>query len=151
MCLTKVTDIPAVPDRKVRRGYKIVELHMVIPGKIHYFVNPFFRIGDKDELDFGVWHNSGDGMLSSDRDERYENGFHIFKTIKDAKRSILWKYSRQNYYIIQVEYSNVVCVGTEDDSVVVVAKKIKYLPNYIDSAVPRSQSPIPLIRKGDRV
>lgn len=114
MCLSYVTNNKHYPE-KTGIGYKIVE------DQGDGFINLVFSFykGTKLLNPYHKWLKADEQEVKSNiplpfqPKMRYEPGFHIFETEKDAKIYLSYISTIRNLKIVRVHYKNVVAQGVE--------------------------------------
>ena len=113
-------------DNRVGRGYKVFSTKAHGHYDDQKYVNGCFFGGKTD-----VWLRDNPEKGESDcprlsiEGDSHPRGFHIFKTLKGAKR---WAGSRDVIY--PVEYRHVLARGTQDGEPAVVALEVKINTEY---------------------
>ena len=115
MCLTVV-------DKKIRKGngvgYKVFSI-----DRSYHLVFPYW--GGRIKYDY--WYVDKSRRLlrvSSDRDEFYPAGYHIYPKLEDAQDYVEGWYGGWKLGIRRVEYQDVVASGREGSKLVIVAHKL---------------------------
>lgn len=115
MCLHKIEKF------KVHNycGYKVFLEYEDTPLESLYF--------DLDKLFIGTWLQSTNTTIYSGNDERYQSGFHMYLTLRAAKRVTETFHSPKIIKIYRVRFKKVVATGFEGRERVVVAKEMLIL------------------------
>lgn len=115
MCLSKVIEIYEEPLKDVKIGYKVFQKYdSGFYGGLYYNTSRFYEIGKEYTCD-------NQERIRSGTDGFYPVGFHIYESFQSAYMSCM--YTRE--VIVEVEYSDIVCLGKEFFGNVIVAKNIK--------------------------
>lgn len=128
MCLSTITEHLTKPDKRIRRGYKIVSVE---PSGYGVWA---WNVAVRYETD--KWTKAERQIIQKADGETYVSGFHIFPSFIAA-----WRYRKAHIYdsrfrakIVEVMYTDVETIGSQNGVPCVVAQSIKFLSS------PRSRS-----------
>ena len=114
MCLDKVDVKPTISGKG--KGWKV--FHQWVEREL----SPLFFSHLHELFEIGEWvedTNQNDGL-------GYPVGFHLFANEEDAMRYA----TRHHYWVVYcVEFDEVVTTGWQQNAKVIVARKVKVLPN----------------------
>jgi len=117
MCLTKVHSGPHGDTNGIYRGYKIVF------ADTFGWRAPYYR---EKQYTYQCWYEAESRILESDHREKYDSGFHLFKTMEEARcfRNYINDGFVNSLDIIPVSYREILAVGEQLREKVIVAKHI---------------------------
>ena len=128
MCLTTVNGKFKPPQKGVKIGWKLVEVH-----NEDAFLNIFRYFARRVIIPINRWYEDpNDGKLKAEDGQKYTTGFHIYQNEERAKA---WEKALIGMWIklVKVEYDDTVAEGLETKTLigesigVVVARKIRIL------------------------
>ena len=123
MCLTRILDMP-LPESGF--GFKVIQYHTGLGILDTFFSNVLHTIFLPNE-----WITDAYNKYLYQENEphnTYKSGFHIFdeKRYADEFRDAYFSNGfGSELKVFKVEYKDVVCVGLQNNAIVIVAKRIK--------------------------